>query len=34
MPRKRRFYLQGAPVHVVQRGHNKAAIFFEDRVEA
>ena len=30
MPRKPRFYLPGAPVHAVQRGHNKAAIFFED----
>ncbi len=30
MPRKPRFYLPGAPVHAVQRGHNKAAIFFDN----
>ena len=29
MPRKPRFYLPGVPVHVVQRGHNRQAIFFE-----
>ena len=30
MPRKPRFYLPGAPVHAVQRGHNKSAVFFDD----
>ena len=30
MPRKPRFYLPGASVHAVQRGHNKSAIFFDD----
>ena len=30
MPRKPRFYMPGAPVHAVQRGHNKSAIFFAD----
>jgi len=30
MPRKPRFYLPGTPVHAVQRGHNRAAIFFDD----
>ncbi len=30
MPRKPRFYISGAPVHAVQRGHNKSAIFFDD----
>lgn len=30
MPRKPRFYLPGVPLHAVQRGHNKAAIFFDD----
>ena len=30
MPRKPRFYLPGAPVHAVQRGHNKAAVFLDD----
>ena len=29
MPRKRRFYLPGVPVHVVQRGNNRDAIFFD-----
>lgn len=28
MPRKTRMYLPGVPVHVVQRGHNRAATFF------
>lgn len=31
MPRKRRFYQPGVPVHVFQRGHNKAAVFFDDQ---
>lgn len=30
MPRKPRFYMPGAPVHAVQRGHNKSAVFFDD----
>ncbi len=30
MPRKPRFYLPGMPFHVVQRGHNRSAVFFED----
>jgi len=30
MPRKPRFYLPGVPAHVMQRGHNRNAIFFED----
>ncbi len=30
MPRKPRFYVPGAPVHAVQRGHNRSAVFFED----
>ena len=30
MPRKPRFYVPDIPVHVIQRGHNRQAIFFED----
>lgn len=30
MPRKPRFYVPGAPVHAVQRGHNRCAVFFDD----
>ncbi len=30
MPRKRRFFLPNVPVHVVQRGNNRQAIFFDD----
>ena len=30
MPRKPRFYLPGVPVHIVQRGHNREAVFFDD----
>ncbi|MBL4759417.1 MAG: transposase [Mariprofundaceae bacterium] len=30
MPRKPRFYVAGMPVHVVQRGNNRQAIFFDD----
>ena len=30
MPRKPRFYMPGVPVHVVQRGNNRAAIFFDE----
>ena len=29
MPRKPRFYVPGAPVHAVQRGHNRSAVFFD-----
>ncbi len=30
MPRKPRFYLPNYPVHIVQRGHNKNNVFFEN----
>ncbi|MEM6580674.1 MAG: transposase [Pseudomonadota bacterium] len=30
MPRKPRFFIPGFPAHVVQRGNNRQAIFFED----
>jgi putative transposase len=30
MPRKPRFYLPGVPVHAVQRGRNRDAVFYED----
>lgn len=30
MPRKPRFIIPGIPVHIVQRGHNRSAVFFED----
>lgn len=30
MPRKPRFYLPDYPVHIVQRGHNKNNVFFEN----
>jgi putative transposase len=30
MPRKPRFFVPGTAVHAVQRGHNKAAVFFDD----
>jgi putative transposase len=30
MPRKHRFFLPGLPVHVVQRGNNRAPVFFTD----
>ena len=30
MPRKVRFFLPGVPVHIVQRGHSREAVFFED----
>ncbi len=29
MPRKRRFFVPDVPVHVVQRGNNRQALFFE-----
>ena len=31
MPRKLRFYLPNAPVHIVQRGHSREPVFFEDQ---
>ncbi len=30
MPRKPRFFIPGIPLQVVQRGHNRAQVFFED----
>ena len=30
MPRKPRFFVPGLPVHIVQRGNNRQAIFFEE----
>jgi len=30
LPRKPRFHLPGVPVHVVQRGHSREPVFFED----
>ena len=30
MPRKPRFYLPAVPVHIVQRGNNREAIFFDE----
>jgi putative transposase len=30
MPRKPRFFLPGAPAHIVQRGHSREPVFFED----
>jgi putative transposase len=30
MPRKPRFYLPGVPAHIVQRGHSREPVFFED----
>jgi len=30
MPRKPRFFLADVPAHIVQRGHNKSPVFFED----
>lgn len=31
MPRKGRFYLPGVPVHVVQRGNNRQAVFYDEQ---
>ena len=31
MPRKQRFYLQNIPAHVMQRGHNRDAVFFGEQ---
>ena len=30
MPRKPRFYLPGIPAHIVQRGHSREPVFFEN----
>ncbi len=30
MPRKPRFFIPGVPVHIVQRGHSREPVFFED----
>lgn len=30
MPRKQRFYLPDVPVHIVQRGHSREPVFFEN----
>jgi len=30
MPRRPRIHLPGAPIHLVQRGHNRDACFFTD----
>ena len=30
MPRKPRFVIPGIPLHIVHRGHNRSAVFFED----
>ncbi len=31
MPRKPRFNLPGVPQHIVQRGNNRAACFYDER---
>ena len=31
MPRKPRFYLPYVPIHIVQRGHSREPVFFEDQ---
>jgi len=31
MPRRTRIHLDGLPLHIVQRGHNRAACFFDDQ---
>ncbi|MCP4307803.1 MAG: transposase [bacterium] len=31
MPRRSRIHINGLPLHIVQRGHNRAACFFEDQ---
>ena len=30
MPRKPRFFLPGVPAHVVQRGNNRQAVFYDE----
>ncbi len=34
MPRKHRFNMAGMPVHVVQRGNNRQAVFYDERTTA
>ncbi|MEA3276886.1 MAG: transposase [Pseudomonadota bacterium] len=31
MPRRPRIHLDGVPLHIVQRGHNRGACFFDER---
>ena len=31
MPRRTRVHIDGLPLHIVQRGHNRAACFFDDQ---
>jgi putative transposase len=31
MPRKQRFYIPNIPAHVMQRGHNRDAVFFSEQ---
>ena len=31
MPRKRRFFVPGVPVHIIQRGHSRDPVFFDDQ---
>jgi putative transposase len=31
MPRRTRVHIDGLPLHIVQRGHNRAATFFDDQ---
>jgi putative transposase len=31
MPRKPRYFLPNVPVHIVQRGHSREAVFYEDQ---
>jgi putative transposase len=30
MPRKLRFIILGVPVHIVQRGHSREPVFYDD----
>ena len=32
MPRKPRMYLPGYPCHIIQRGNNREATFFQSRI--
>lgn len=31
MPRRPRIHIDGVPLHIVQRGHNRGACFFDDQ---
>jgi hypothetical protein len=31
MPRRTRIHIDGLPLHIVQRGHNRATCFFDDQ---